>query len=186
MKKTYLPKLLFLLLLSLTWGCSAAPTPTTQAPTQPPAPTTPPTPTAAAPSPPTGLPAEAVVSADIISVQVSGEPGAYQFSVEITSPDTGCDQYADWWEVISESGDLLYRRILTHSHVAEQPFTRSGGPVAIDPGATVWVRAHMFPTGYGGAVFTGSVQQGFAPAEPPPDFAAGLEEQAPLPSGCAF
>ena len=72
-------------------------------------------------------------SADIISLDVSGDPGAYRFSVGVRSPDLGCEQFADWWEVIDEQGDLIYRRILLHSHAGEQPFVRSGGPVPIAP-----------------------------------------------------
>jgi len=68
-------------------------------------------------------------SARVTKVTVSGEANNYNFSVTIASPDTGCDQYADWWEVFTEDGVLIYRRILAHSHVTEQPFTRSGGAV---------------------------------------------------------
>ena len=71
--------------------------------------------------------ANASAIAAVEDVSVSGDPGRYQFAVTIRSDETGCDQYADWWEVVSESGDLLYRRILAHSHVDEQPFARSGG-----------------------------------------------------------
>ena len=124
--------------------------------------------------------------ADVTSVQVKGSAGAYQFSVEVSSPDTGCEQYADWWEVLDEQGSLLYRRILAHSHTSEQPFVRSGGPVAIEPGTTVWVRAHMHPGGYGGSAFRGSVEGGFSQAELEADFAAGVADQSPLPDGCAF
>jgi hypothetical protein len=124
--------------------------------------------------------------ADVLSVTVSGEPGAYRFAVEIRSPDLGCQQYADWWEVVSEDGELLYRRILMHSHVNEQPFTRSGGPAPVDVDDVVWVRAHMNPGGYGGMAFKGSVSAGFQQAEPDPDFAADLEETPPLPDDCAF
>ena len=124
--------------------------------------------------------------ANVVSVEVSGDAGAYQFSVEISSPDTGCDQYANWWEVFSEDGELLYRRILLHSHVSEQPFVRSGGPLALDPDTVVWVRAHMHPGGYGGVAFKGSVQAGFLEAELSPAFAADLEDALPLPDGCAF
>lgn len=44
---------------------------------------------------------------------------------------------------MSTDGKLLYRRVLLHSHVDEQPFTRSGGPVPIQTDSVVWVRAHM-------------------------------------------
>jgi hypothetical protein len=124
--------------------------------------------------------------ADVLAVSVNGESGAYNFSVQIASPDMGCQQYADWWEVIDENGDLIYRRILLHSHVNEQPFTRSGGPVAVSADAVVLVRAHMNPDGYGGEVLKGTAADGFIPFELDPDFAADLEETAPLPDDCAF
>ncbi|MCK7579497.1 MAG: hypothetical protein MZV65_29830 [Chromatiales bacterium] len=124
--------------------------------------------------------------ADVLAVQASGAPGAYQFNVTIRSPDTGCARYADWWEVLSEDGRLLYRRVLLHSHVGEQPFTRSGGPVPVQPGTVVWVRAHMNPAGYGGRALRGSVMAGFTAAELPADFAAGVAGQAPLPEARDF
>lgn len=125
--------------------------------------------------------------ADVIDVQVSGEPGAYSFSVTLRSPDTGCSAYADWWEVVDQSGALRYRRILGHSHVDEQPFTRSGGPVDVGAADNVLVRAHFNPGGYGGAVMVGSAAGGFS------EEAAGVtsvpdavETEAPLPTDCAF
>lgn len=126
------------------------------------------------------------IAADVIAVQVSGAPGAYQFDVTIQSPDTGCAQYADWWEVVSADGKLLYRRVLAHSHVDEQPFTRAGGPVPVQPDTVVWVRAHMSASGYGGTVLKGSAKNGFAKSEPSANFAASLTKQPPLPDGCAF
>ena len=132
------------------------------------------------------LPPDLEDKAHVISVQASGSAGDYRFAVEIHSPDLGCEQYADWWEVIDEDGNLLYRRILAHSHVDEQPFTRSGGPVAIEPDTVVIVRAHMNNSGYGGVSLKGSVQEGFLPIELEPDFAADLEDMEPLPTGCAF
>lgn len=124
--------------------------------------------------------------ADVTAVSTSGSSGAYQFAVEIRSPDTGCERYADWWEIVDEEGALLYRRILAHSHVDEQPFTRSGGPVDVAPGQQIWVRAHLAPGGYGGQLFRGSVEGGFEAMVPPAGFAAGLDRQAPLPQDCAF
>ncbi len=133
-----------------------------------------------------GAPAGEGGYADVISVNVSGQPGAYQFAVGIKSPDTGCDQYADWWEVITPDGRLLYRRILLHSHVGEQPFVRSGGPAPIQPETQVLIRAHMNTSGYGGALFQGSVQEGFTPAPGDPELFPELAQEEPLPSGCAF
>ena len=124
--------------------------------------------------------------ADVRAVTVSGQAGAYTFAVELSSPDTGCEQYANWWEVVRPDGTLVYRRILGHSHVDEQPFTRSGGPVEIAADDIVLVRAHMHPRGYGGKVVRGSVEVGFAELEQTSDFAAELARSQPLPDGCAF
>ncbi len=124
--------------------------------------------------------------ADVSAVAASGEPGAYRFNVTIRSPDKGCAQYANWWEVVSEDGRLLYRRVLVHSHVDEQPFTRDGGPVAIGPDTEVWVRAHQHPQGYGGIAHKGSVRGGFRAAVPPAGFAASLSKTPPLPNSCDF
>ncbi len=117
---------------------------------------------------------------------MTGKPKAYTFSVGVKSPDTGCDQYADWWEALSEDGKLVYRRILLHSHVNEQPFVRSGGPVAISRETVVWIRAHISTAGYGGKAFKGTVKDGFQEAEYEADFAADVEKEAPQPDGCAF
>lgn len=127
-----------------------------------------------------------IIEADVTDVTVSGDPGAYTFNVTVRSPDTGCDQYADWWEVLSEDGDLLYRRILLHSHVDEQPFSRSGGAVPVDADTTVVVRAHMNSGGYSGVALRGSAASGFVVAELVEGFAAAIESAPPLPSGCAF
>jgi hypothetical protein len=139
------------------------------------------TPTTAPLPPPEELPL-----ADVTAVRVAGEPGDYRFHVAISSPDQGCDQYADWWEVVTEQGDLVYRRVLLHSHVEEQPFERSGGPVGVDPDTVLWVRAHMHPGGYGGQAFTGTARKGFRAAVLEPTFAAELDQQPPLPDSCAF
>jgi hypothetical protein len=124
--------------------------------------------------------------AEVISVEVTGEEGKYYFSVGIKSPDQGCDQYADWWEVISEDGELLYRRILGHSHVNEQPFVRSGGPVPVKKDQIVYVRAHMNTSKYGDKVSKGNVNEGFIRSTLESEFANHLERTQPLPNGCAF
>jgi hypothetical protein len=124
--------------------------------------------------------------ADVTAVEVSGEAGDYTFTVTVRSPDTGCEQYADWWEVVSPAGVLVYRRVLLHSHVDEQPFTRNGGPVEIGPDSTVLVRAHMNTTGYGGQALRGTPADGFSPADLPDDFAEDLAEASPQPDDCGF
>jgi len=130
---------------------------------------------------------EDAMTADVTAVRVSGAPGAYTFSVTLSSPDTGCDQYADWWEVITTDGELVYRRNLAHSHVNEQPFTRSGGPVELQETTQAIVRAHMNNAGYGGVAFSGSPASDFA-ADPsvPSALARQLANAAPQPDDCAF
>lgn len=124
--------------------------------------------------------------ASVTEVSISGEENQYTFSITISSPDLGCQQYADWWEVIGLNGNLIYRRILAHSHVNEQPFTRSGGPVNISDNTEVYIRAHMNTTGYGAQVFKGSVTTGFTSDNLDNEFAKDLEEESPLPGDCAF
>lgn len=124
--------------------------------------------------------------ASIVSVSNSGDENAYIFNVGVLSPDKGCNQYANWWEVLTENGNLIYRRILGHSHVNEQPFTRSGGSVNIAKDQVVIVRAHMNTSGYGTKTFKGSVAGGFVSFETDKEFANDLAIQKPLPSGCAF
>ena len=134
-------------------------------------------------------PASSSDPAVVKDVKVSGNENAYSFAVTLASPDKGCEQYANWWEVISVDGNtLIYRRILGHSHVNEQPFTRSGGAVVITANTEVIIRAHMYPAGYGmGKIaMKGSVANGFTALDVAADFGADMEEDAPQPSGCAF
>lgn len=126
------------------------------------------------------------IQANVIAVKALGDEGAYRFSVTLKSDETGCEQYADWWEVLNESGELLYRRILVHSHPDTQPFTRSGGSVKIGKSDVVYIRAHMNKLGYLGDVFKGSVKEGFHKSVTLPSFSEALEKQQPLPRGCAY
>ena len=124
--------------------------------------------------------------ARIVSVISSGKETNYTFSVGISSPDTGCNQYANWWEVVTEDGELLYRRILGHSHVNEQPFHRSGGTINILSDQVVIIRAHMNTSGYGTKAFIGTVNSGFKETSLADDFAQSLATVNPLPEECAF
>ena len=125
--------------------------------------------------------------AKVTAVEVmTSDTGSYTFVVTVKSPDTGCDQYANWWEVISEEGNLIYRRILAHSHVNEQPFRRAGGAVTVQPNQLVIVRAHMHPQGYGTQAMKGTLETGFEEITLAPNFAADVARLEPQPSGCAF
>ena len=125
--------------------------------------------------------------ADVLFVSTSGSQRAYSFVVTVSSPDIGCSQYADWWEVLSPQGALLYRHTVSHSHVLEQPFTRQGGPVPVWSWQVVIVRAHMNNAGYGGVAVRGSVLNGFEPTlDLTGDFAPEVEAQDPLPERCHF
>ncbi|PHS64681.1 MAG: hypothetical protein COB12_07980 [Flavobacterium sp.] len=130
---------------------------------------------------------ETTEQAEVVSISVSGNENSYNFSVGILSPDTGCEQYANWWEIISEDGsELIYRRILGHSHVNEQPFVRSGGLVEISANQTVIIRAHMNTSSFGIKVYKGTVASDFSAFTLDDNFAINLELQDPLPTGCAF
>lgn len=125
--------------------------------------------------------------ADVVSVLVSGgNNGFFNFAIGIFSPDIDCSQYANWWEVVSEDGALIARRILSHSHVPpafSQPFIRNTN-VTIDSTTVVWIRGHMNNTGYkNGKAFKGSITTGFLETEIPDDFALDLDNEVP---DCAF
>jgi len=124
--------------------------------------------------------------AQVMKVEATGEANNYNFAVTVSSPDTGCDLYADWWEVITPEGELLYRRVLLHSHVSEQPFRRQGGTVKIQPQQKVIVRVHMFPDGYSSMAQKGTVESGFSEVTLPNKFADSLASVEPLPKNCAF
>jgi hypothetical protein len=124
--------------------------------------------------------------ANVTAVTTKGAENSYHFSVTIESDETGCEQYTNWWEVLSEKGDLLYRRILLHSHPNQQPFTRAGGYVKIKKEDIVYVRAHMNKLGYIGDVFKGSVENGFERVERVPNFNEEVETESPLPTGCLY
>ena len=133
-----------------------------------------------------GLSYAETIQANVTAVEVKGSEGAYRFAVTLQSDETGCDQYADWWEVLSRDGTLLYRRILGHSHPDTQPFTRSGGLININKYDTLYVRAHMNKLGYVGDVYEGSVKEGFSKSVALPTFSQDLEKQQALPKGCAY
>ena len=122
----------------------------------------------------------------VAKIAVSGTENAYTFDVTIESPDTGCDQYADWWEVVDLEGNLIHRKILDHSHVTEQPFTRPGENIEVSEDQEIYVRMHMNNSGYAAKGQKGSVANGFQAAELDVEFAKDLAKSEPLPVACAY
>jgi hypothetical protein len=137
------------------------------------------------------------IFAHVRAVAITGSELSYTFDVTVESSDIDCTQFANWWEIISETGELLYRRILNHSHTDENgssdadapgnTFTRNGGPVEVDADQLVYVRAHMNTGGYNGDVFFGTAKGGFELIDDlPSDFATDVEFAAPQSERCDF
>lgn len=93
---------------------------------------------------------------DVENVRVSRNPDqSYTFDVTLQHSDQGLEHYADRWDVLDESGNVLASRVLQHPHVHEQPFTRSLYGVTIPSTVTkVIIRGHDSVHGYGGQNFT--------------------------------
>ena len=93
--------------------------------------------------------------ADVIAVEATQEAGdLWNFNVTVRHADQDPDHWADYWLVRTREGKELGRRILLHSHVDEQPFTRDER-IRIPAGATVVVvEAHDKVHGLGGATVT--------------------------------
>lgn len=134
---------------------------------------------------PASLPSADVIAVETTIVRDDATGQRVRFAVTVRSDDTGCDRYADWWEIVSLDGTLLQRRILAHSHVDEQPFERSAPPIEVALDQTVLVRAHLHPSGYVGQALQGSVEGGWEPVTSN-ILAPDLDQTEPLPDGCRF
>jgi hypothetical protein len=104
-------------------------------------------------------PTEGKGNADALHVRaVQAKDGTWTFHVTVQHPDTGWEDYADGWDVLTPDGTVLkpdpdspFTRLLLHPHESEQPFTRSQSGITIPSGVTsVRVRAHDLVDGYGG------------------------------------
>jgi hypothetical protein len=99
-------------------------------------------------------------NADVEFVRaVLSDDTTWTFHVTVSHPDTGWEDYADGWDVVTPEGEVLkpdpnapFTRLLLHPHENEQPFTRSQSRIVIPPGVVeVRVRAHDLVHGFGGA-----------------------------------
>ena len=93
--------------------------------------------------------------ADVVGVRVTRQgPATYAFAVTVRSRDTGWARYADLLEAVGADGRVLATRVLVHPHDDEQPFTRDIEDVRVPGAASVVVRVHFKPSGYGGLTKT--------------------------------
>lgn len=100
--------------------------------------------------------AAAAGKGDILEVTaVKSADGTYCIEATVKHADEGWNLYADRFDVLAPDGTVLGERILAHTHVEEQPFTRSLSAVIIPDGITeIRVRAHDKVQGLGGAEVT--------------------------------
>lgn len=107
-------------------------------------------------------PLSAVASeADVLSVQLKETaPGVFTITAEVEHPDEGWDHFANAWDVVTPTGDVIATRELAHPHMNEQPFIRSLPGVKIPAGVSeVTVRAQDSVHGLGGKTVTVIVPQ---------------------------
>ncbi|MDC7226873.1 MAG: hypothetical protein PQJ61_08905 [Spirochaetales bacterium] len=90
--------------------------------------------------------------AHVIKVNAIKNLEDWRFDVTLLHNDTGWNHYADLWVVVdSQTGEEYGRRVLTHPHVNEQPFTRSQTGIKIPATVeTVIVKAACNVHGFGG------------------------------------
>lgn len=102
---------------------------------------------------------DALPRADVLFVRATEtKDGTWSFAVTVRHPDTGWENYADGWDVLTPDGEVMqpdgtspFTRLLTHPHVEEQPFTRSRSDIRLPAGTEhVQVRAHSLVGGFGG------------------------------------
>jgi hypothetical protein len=78
------------------------------------------------------------------------ENNDYRFDVTLQHDDEGeAPSYADYWQVEDLNGNILGKRVLTHSH-GNEPFTRSKIIPIPDDIAILIVRGHDMMHGFGG------------------------------------
>lgn len=124
--------------------------------------------------------------AEITKVSAIKSPlgSGYSINVAIKSSDKNCSHYVNWWEAVSENGKLLYRRILSHPHSREQPFSRGGVTNSITDETTFYIRAHIHPFGYSNRGMKGSIKTGFSAVNITNGFAKHLANEGENPSHC--
>lgn len=88
--------------------------------------------------------------AEIVDATAQERGGTWTVSVTLRHGDTGWDDYADGWRIVTESGTVLGTRTLHHPHVEEQPFTRSLSGVDLPQAEPLFIESSTNVTGWGG------------------------------------
>jgi len=92
--------------------------------------------------------------ADIVNVTIESlGDGQFRISATVLHADSGWEHYANRWDVLDESGQVIGSRELAHPHVNEQPFTRSLSiriPASVK---SITVRANDSVHATGGEIF---------------------------------
>lgn len=79
---------------------------------------------------------------EVVDASASRQGETWRFEVTLRHGDTGWDHYADQWQVLAPTGEVLGTRELLHPHETEQPFTRSLSGVEVPAGTDhVTIRA---------------------------------------------
>ena len=92
---------------------------------------------------------------DVVDVTIESLGGGkFRVNATLSHEDTGWDHYADRWDVLDESGNVLGVRELAHPHVNEQPFTRSVSVSIPESVKTITVQSNDSVHGTGGKTFS--------------------------------
>lgn len=86
----------------------------------------------------------------VVDARPSASGETWSFSVTLSHPETGWDDYADGWRVVLSDGTILGTRELLHPHADEQPFTRSLSGVTVPMGTErVFIETRTNVEGWG-------------------------------------
>jgi len=91
---------------------------------------------------------------DVVDVTIESLGGGkFRINATLLHDDTGWDHYADRWDVLDESGQVIGVRELAHPHVNEQPFTRSVSITIPESVKTITIRSNDSVHETGGKTF---------------------------------
>lgn len=122
--------------------------------------------------------------------KIAKNDGNYTFNVNLYGPTKGCQQYVDWWEILSVDQNILDRRRFISSHEDQQPFPSTSIPIPSSEDQTLLIRAHLYiededTNGYQARqAWVGTIKDGFKMVRLPENFAADLAKADPQPQLC--